>query len=168
MVRRGSPFEEFERIREEMNRVFERMADVFDEKPLLEERERGNSLTPIFGRENFLSDRRRVPSMNFYEVDNGYRAEIEVPGVNKEDIKLDTKNGVLRVRVDKENESSDEDKKKGYFRIERSYTGFFREIPLPEDADEDKVSASYKDGVLSLEIPKNKEEEEKVKYIKID
>lgn len=165
MVRRIE--DEFERMREEFNRLFESMigggSSMDFGRPLLGD----NSRSSLPDTKSDMFEGMRVPSLNLREKENEYEAELEIPGVDKENIKLDTKDGMLRVKADTSHENKDEDDNKGYYKVERSYTGFYRTLPLPEDADEDNIKASYKDGVLHVNIPKGGKEDD-VKYINID
>ena len=66
------------------------------------------------------------------------------------------------------NEVKEEDKKKGMFRLERSFAGFYRSFALPNNVDSDKANAEYKDGVLKITVPKLKVEEKKKKLLEVN
>ena len=80
----------------------------------------------------------------------------EIPGMDSKDIDISLNGRVLTIKGERKQEH--EDKEKSYHRIERSYGSFSRSFELPADVDADKVKASYKDGVLVLNIPKTKEQ----------
>jgi len=101
------------------------------------------------------------PSMDFYEKDGVYHLDAELPGFNKDDIDISLKDGVVTVSGKKE-EVKEEKKKNYYFKESRSGS-FSRSFRLPAAADAEKVDAVFKDGVLSLKIPKEEEKSTKVK-----
>lgn len=114
--------------------------------------------------EEDLSEYRR-PWVDAREMENEFIIAIELPGVNKEEIEVIAENGSLVLKVEKKSEEKEE--KEGEFKYERSYAGFYRRIPLPENADAEKIDAEYNQGVLKLRIPKKKKTERNGKEIKI-
>ncbi|MBW2988193.1 Hsp20/alpha crystallin family protein, partial [Candidatus Woesearchaeota archaeon] len=92
---------------------------------------------------------------------------VELPGINKEDIKVRATEDGLEIRAEKKEEIKQEDKRRGIYRQERTYSGFYRFIPLPEGVDTSKIQATYKNGVLELKVPKPKQRQEKGVEIKI-
>lgn len=112
-----------------------------------------------------LSNGTMVPKADFSESDSGYELAVEMPGVPEKDLNVSVKNGVLTVKGEKKSET--EEKKKDYYRAERSYGSYCRSITLPEDADEPKISARYADGVLRIAIPKSSEAKTKSQKIAI-
>jgi HSP20 family protein len=98
----------------------------------------------------------RQPIAEVYETDKELVAELEMPGVSKDDIKVNVKDGVLEIKAEKKQEK--EEKKKDSYRYERSYAGFHRYIQLPEGVDGKQIRGTYEAGVLRLEIPKPKEQ----------
>lgn len=93
-----------------------------------------------------------LPRVDFKETENGYELDAELPGVDASDVKLDIVNGILTLKGEKK--STQEDKEKNYIRVERSYGSFARSFGLPDDADQEKVTAVSKDGVVTVTIPK--------------
>lgn len=79
---------------------------------------------------------------------------MELPGVDKKDIKIDIVGNQLEVSVQKRQQASV--KKKDYIHAERSYRGFYRSLTLPSDVNANKISASYNNGLLEIKIPKAK------------
>ncbi len=96
------------------------------------------------------------PVADIWETDNAIKAVIDMPGVNKEDIKINVKDDGLEIKAEKKEEKKLD--KKGIYREERRYTGYYRFIPLPANAIPEKTEAEYKNGVLELTIPKKEEE----------
>ncbi len=96
------------------------------------------------------------PVADIWETDNAIKAVIDMPGVNKEDIKINVKDDGLEIKAEKKEEKKQD--KKGIYREERRYTGYYRFIPLPANAIPEKTEAEYKNGVLELTIPKKEED----------
>ena len=107
------------------------------------------------------------PLTDVAETEKEIITKIEIPGVDKEDIRISAANEGIEITAEKRDEIKEEDRKKGRYRIERSYSGFYRYFSLPEYADFDKVEASYKNGILELRIPKTGREAKKGKEIKV-
>ena len=80
-------------------------------------------------------------------------------------MKVSVENGMLTITGERKFEKEEKDKK--YHRIERSYGNFFRSFTLPEDADDAKVSAEFKDGVLKVHLPKNEKAKTKAKAVEV-
>ncbi|EPR35667.1 heat shock protein Hsp20 [Alkalidesulfovibrio alkalitolerans DSM 16529] len=91
------------------------------------------------------------PAVNVAEDDKRVTVTAELPGVDPKEIEVTLERGVLTIRGEKKFE--DEEKKDNYHRIERSYGSFSRSVSLPRPVKEDEVKASYKDGVLTIEMP---------------
>jgi len=94
---------------------------------------------------------------DLYETEKEIVAKIDLPGVNKADINLEISGNQLRVKA--ENKEEREEKKGDSYLIERSCSGYFRSLPLPPYAQSEGVKAEYKEGVLTVRIPKGKKEE---------
>jgi len=99
------------------------------------------------------------------ETDKEYIIEADLPGVRKEDIKLELRDGILTIGVEK-NEQIDE-KRDNYIRKERRYGSFCRSFSVDGVRQED-VTASYKDGVLTVNLPKSEEVKKKTHRIDIN
>ena len=102
---------------------------------------------------------------DIYEKDGDYHIEMDVPGFDKKEIKIEAKNDYLTITAEKNNEVNEEDKEKNYIHRERSYGRYQRSFYL-QDLDGDKVSAEFNNGVLKIVVPKKDENEDK-KYIEI-
>jgi HSP20 family protein len=103
--------------------------------------------------------RRSLPAVNIVEGKNDYKIELAAPGLQKEDFRLNLENNVLTVSSEKEEKSESNDEK--VMRKEFSYYSFTRSFTLPGTVNADKISASHKDGVLHIMIPKKDEAKEK-------
>jgi HSP20 family protein len=105
-----------------------------------------------------------IPAVDVAETEDAINVKVEAPGVKKDDIKISVTNNVLTVRGEKkmEKETSEEN----YHRIERVYGSFVRSLELPTVVRANKVKASFKDGVLTIVLPKS--EEVKPKEIAIE
>ncbi|NBC82543.1 MAG: Hsp20 family protein [Bacteroidetes bacterium] len=119
--------------------------------------------------DNFLTPANRtqtsVPAVNVKEDNDKFHVEVAAPGMNKDDFKVHLENNVLTISSEKEIRDEDKDEQGNYTRREFSYTSFKRSFTLPENQiDVDNIKANYKDGVLSLALPKK--EEAKVKPVK--
>jgi HSP20 family protein len=107
-----------------------------------------------------------MPAVNIKENEKNYTLEFAVPGIEKKDLKIDINEDVLTISSETKNESEDE--RDGYKRKEFSYTSFCRSFYIPENVNRDKIGASYKDGILIVEIPKQEEDKNKItRQIKI-
>jgi len=96
-----------------------------------------------------------IPSVNIMESPADFKIELAVPGINKNDFKIEVDKGILTISAEKKEEVNDENQR--YTRKEFSYSSFKRSFSLPDQADAEKVAAEYKDGVLMLNIPKKEE-----------
>lgn len=94
----------------------------------------------------------RVPAVDVRETEDGYVVEADLPGMKESDIQVQIENDLLTISSKHSEES--EQKKNGYMLRERSSRSFKRSFVLPKDVDREHVAASYKSGVLSLELHK--------------
>ncbi len=111
-----------------------------------------------------------APAVNVKESDNAYTMEVAAPGLKKDMVKMNIdKDGYLNVSIEHKEEQKDEKKKEHYLRRDFSYSNYSQSYVLPEDADQEKISAEVCDGVLKIEIPKVAKEEKKddVKHIEV-
>jgi HSP20 family protein len=108
-----------------------------------------------------------LPKIDISETDNEYIIEADIPGVKEEDLDISiTKEGLLSIKGKRE--SKEEEKKRNYHRIERSYGSFERSLYLPENCNLDKVNASFKDGMTTIKVYKKEPDEHSTKKIKIN
>ena len=103
-----------------------------------------------------------VPAVDIREEEEKYILEAELPGMKKEDVHIEVKDGVLTFSGERKSEH--EEKTDKYTRVERSHGTFKRTFSLPEHVEEEKIEAAYKDGVLTMTLPKG----EKAKPKQID
>ena len=111
-----------------------------------------------------LAAARLAPAVDVAENDDSYVVTAEIPGASKDDVTVEAHEGVLTLRGEKRSER--EGKKEQSRWVERSYGSFSRSFTLPSNADTTRVNASFKDGVLTVEIPKAEEKKPKVISIK--
>ncbi|GAB5604976.1 Hsp20/alpha crystallin family protein [Sideroxyarcus sp. TK5] len=129
--------------------------------PFKELEEVSNRLNRLFGRsgnteesgQNMLAVADWSPSVDISETDDAYLIRGEIPGVKKEDVRLTVQDGMLTIQGERKMEK--EEKNKKYHRVECSYGNFVRSFRMPDDADEDKVKAEFKDGMLNVTLPKS-------------
>jgi len=107
--------------------------------------------------DSFLGDKlaSRVPAVNISETENQFHIELAVPGLKKEDFKINLDKNILTVSADKKVENVEEGKK--FSKREYSYNSFTRSFTLPEVADAAKIEAEYADGILKLNVAKKEE-----------
>jgi len=94
-----------------------------------------------------------TPAVDIKEEDDRYLLHADIPGVKPEEIEIAMESGVLTIKGERRQESEEE--KENYKRIERSYGLFYRRFSLPDDANPEKITATGKDGVLEVVIPKS-------------
>ena len=99
------------------------------------------------------------PAVDLSESKDGYAITVELPGTKKEDVHVECHENLLTIHGEKRNEREEKDEHRHY--IERSYGSFSRSFRLPNDASEDQVKAIFKDGILTVEIPKVEERKPK-------
>jgi HSP20 family protein len=143
----GDPFMTLHR---EMNRLFD---DVF----------RSFDLTP-FGSFGGAGRTMGWPSVEVSETDKNLRISAELPGMDEKDVEVLMGDGVLTIRGEKKSEI--EDKERAF--SERTYGRFERRIPLGQDVEEDKIEASFKNGVLTVTVPKTAQAASQMKRIAIN
>jgi HSP20 family protein len=105
-----------------------------------------------------------VPAVELSENDSRYTITVEIPGVKKEDVHVDLRDGVLVIHGEKKSEREEKKERSRY--LERSYGSFSRSFTLPADADADRLEASFKDGVLTLVVPRSEESKPRTIAIK--
>ena len=91
------------------------------------------------------------PTIDVFERDKRLVTRVDLPGLKKEDVKVEVADGNLTISGERKREF--EDRKENMYRCEREYGSFFRTVPLPEGAKVDDVKATFTDGVLEVSIP---------------
>jgi HSP20 family protein len=102
-----------------------------------------------------VSNRTWMPAVNIRETDGAFYVEAELPGMTKEDIEITLENNILKLSGERRFEK--DTKEESYHRVERSYGSFLRTFSLPSQVSAEGVKASFKEGVLTIEIPKAEE-----------
>ncbi len=95
---------------------------------------------------------RWAPAMDLVEAEDHYLLKADLPGVSEEDVSIEVENGVLTLSGERKAEH--ERSERGFYRIERAFGAFQRQLTLPEGIDTDAVTAEFDQGVLSVRIPK--------------
>jgi len=121
------------------------------------------AFSPVTG-EGEVSTRTWAPPVDIYENGDNLVLKAELPGFNPDDVEIRVEDNTLYLKGERKFEK--EVKEQSYHRVERSYGAFTRTFSLPNSVDADKVAANFKDGVLTLTMPKK--EEAKPKTIKIN
>jgi len=104
-----------------------------------------------------------APAINVKETDKGYTVELAAPGMTKEDFNVHINDeGNLIIKMEQKKEQKEEDKSARYLRREFSYTKFEQTLILPDDVEKDQISARVEHGVLTVELPKQQQEQVKV------
>ncbi|HSL99279.1 MAG TPA: Hsp20/alpha crystallin family protein [Candidatus Limnocylindria bacterium] len=146
IVRWLDPFRDLSAIQERMNQIFE------------------DALARSRGREEGLRTGMWTPAVDIYENNDFVVVKAELPGVEKDRISVEVKEGILTLRGERGFDK--ELKEESYHRIERSYGSFQRSFSLPVSVDQEKVTARFQDGVLEVKLPKK--DQEKPKQIEVD
>ena len=123
----------------------------------------------LFNDPFFTSHENKVMKTDIKEHDDRYEILVDLPGFNKEDIKMNIEDGYLVINAKTSNEEDNTDKNGKYVRKERYYGECSRSFYIGDNITEEDIKANYKNGTLNVEIPK-KEEVEKIKdkkYIEI-
>jgi HSP20 family protein len=127
---RWEPFDQFNKIHSRLNELFE---DSFNQSPV-------------------AANGRWAPVMDILESNEAYIIRAELPGVKKEDINVELKDGTLTLSGERKAEELTEGV--GYRSVERVNGKFVRSVILPKTVNQDGIQASYKDGVLEIQVPK--------------
>jgi HSP20 family protein len=135
---RWDPTRELTSLQSEMNRLF---STFFD--------------TPAQGGGNGAALRRWIPAMDLVETGEHFVLRADLPGLSEDDVSIELEDNVLTISGERKSEH--DDRKEGYYRVERAYGTFARSLTLPEGVDADAVSASFDRGVLEVRIPKPEE-----------
>jgi len=91
---------------------------------------------------------------------------VEIPDIKKEDVKVRVDNGVLTIQGERKQEKDEKGKK--FHRIERYYGNFIRSFTLPDNVDETKIGATFKDGMLNLQVPKSTRKNHNAIEVKVE
>jgi HSP20 family protein len=128
---RWEPFRELSSLQTEMNRLFNAAFENQGNGP---------------------STRRWTPAMDLLETDDEFVLRADLPGMNESDVSIELEDNVLTLSGERKTEH--EDKREGFYRMERSFGSFSRALTLPKGVDPEAVNASFDRGVLEVRIPK--------------
>ena len=107
-----------------------------------------------------------APEIDVFERDNRLVTKVDLPGLKKEDVKVEVTDGYLSISGERKAET--EEKKDNVYRCERSYGSFYRAVPLPEGTKLEDVTATFADGVLEVSVPLPAKTEAKPRSVKIE
>ncbi|HSG96119.1 MAG TPA: Hsp20/alpha crystallin family protein [Afifellaceae bacterium] len=147
----------FEMFRRDMDTLHRKMDRLFDDMW-----RGGERLTPMAG---MWGMERVSPRLDETEDDKAFHIRVELPGMDRDDVDVELSDGMLMIRGEKKQE--EEEKGVDYYRKERSFGAFRRTLPIPAEVDEAKIDASFKKGVLCIDLPKTREAQKKVKHITV-
>jgi HSP20 family protein len=150
-LRRDEDFNPFLTLHREMNRLFDETLRGFEVAPA------------SFGRSFDRPMGMGWPKIEISDTDNEVKVCADLPGLEEKDVNVELANGVLVIKGEKKSEAEDKD----LMFSERYYGRFERRIAV-EDIEEDKVAASFKNGVLTVTLPKSAKAQEKVKRIAVN
>lgn len=142
----------------EMDELQRRFASVFNLAPF-----RRNSLT---AEEENMTVPEWAPAVDIIEDDKEYLIKVELPEVEKNDVKVTVESGTLSITGERRAEK--EEKNRRFHRVERSYGRFERSFAIPDDAESDKVKAEFKDGVLRVHLAKSESARPKQIEVKVN
>jgi len=106
-----------------------------------------------------------TPAVDVYEDENAFLIKVELPEVNKEEVKVSLNENTLSISGERRVEN--EQKRENYHRVERSYGQFYRSFTLPPNVNTESINAQFKDGVLRLTLPKREEAKPKEIEVKV-
>jgi HSP20 family protein len=107
-----------------------------------------------------------VPRADVHEQDHAFVVQLDLPGVEKDNVKVKFEDNTLVVSGERKYESTTDEK--SFHRVERIYGSFTRSISVPKDIDSEKISASFKNGVLEITLPKTNEVKPKEIEIRVN
>ena len=142
------PFREFQELSDRLNRIFHTGTPAVSDS-----------------REQALTVFDWVPAVNISETDKAYIVRADLPDVKKEDVKVTHENGVLTIEGERRHEKREEGEK--FHRVESSYGKFMRRFTLPDDAQDESIEATFKDGSLNVAIPKAATKRDKSREIRV-
>ncbi len=152
------PWRPFENLRREIDRVFDDFGGGMWPSPF------GRSLfdvQPFAQRESTWA----APAVDITEGEKAYEITAELPGMDEKNVEVKFADGVLTIKGEKQ--EAKEEKKKDYYLSERSYGSFQRAFQVPDGVDADKIEASFKNGVLTMTMPKSAEAQKSTKKITV-
>jgi len=147
------------------------MANLIPWEPFRELADIGSIFDRFFGRmaqqrPGLLGEKFWSPAIDVYDQRDCIVVKAELPGIDRKDVKVSVDGDILSIRG--ETKKAQEVKEKDYYYSERAYGSFHRTLPLSVAVQKEKIKASYKDGILTIELPKTKEATSKETDIQIE
>lgn len=142
-------------LHREVDRLFENAFRGFGVSPF------NGNVFPIMTTAGLLK-----PQVDIGATEKEYSITVEVPGVDEKDVKVEITDNTMTIHGEKKQEK--EEKDKNYYRVERSYGSFQRVLSLPDDADQEKIKATFKKGILTIKMPRKAAPKSKVQQIPIN
>ncbi len=124
----------------------------------------GQSIGRFLGSDGYME---HAPRVNIVESAEDYRVEVQAPGFDKKDLKIEMVDDTLTIRGEHTREQSENNEEKRWMRREFSRSAFERSFILPQSVQADSIRAEYVNGVLQLTIPKREEAKPKMRSIEI-
>jgi len=152
------PWRPFDSLRREIDQLFDEFdggvwrpfrRSLFDSEPF-------RRSEAVFG---------AIPAVDVAETDKAYEITAELPGMSDKNVEVKLTGGVLTIKGEKQEEK--EEKKKDYYLHERNFGAFQRAFQVPDGVDADKIEASFKNGVLTVTLPKSAETQKSAKKIDV-
>ncbi|HET6204642.1 MAG TPA: Hsp20/alpha crystallin family protein [Planctomycetota bacterium] len=144
---RWDPFRELEDVNERLNRMF------------------GRPIPHREGAKETLAIPDWTPTLDIVETPEEYTIQVELPGIPKESVKIAVEERLLRIEGERRQDR--EEKGKKFHRMERAYGSFLRTFALPDNVDETQVRADFKDGILTVRLPKTQKAKPKTVEVKV-
>ena len=153
------PWRPFENLRREIDRLFDDFDGGVWRAPLARSM---FDIQPFWQRQASFA---ALPAVDVAETDKAYEITAELPGLDEKNVEVKVAGGVLTIKGEKQEEK--EEKKKDYYLSERSYGSFQRSFQVPDGVDADKIEANFKNGVLTVTLPKSAEAQKAEKKIEV-
>ena len=151
----GAGWQPFEDLRREVNRLFEDFGRGAWLGPL-----RSTSIEPLFRNIGW-----NAPAVDVAEKDGAFEITADLPGFDAKDVEVTLRNGNIVIKGEKQEHK--EEKSKDYYLQERRFGSFERSFSMPDGVDSGKIDASFKNGVLTVTMPKTAEAQKPVKKVEI-
>jgi HSP20 family protein len=157
--KRAATLHPFESLRREIDRLFDDFESGWWRSPF---RRALFDVEPLFRGD---VKRGKVPAVDIVDTATNYEITAELPGLDEKDIEVKFFDGTLTIRAEKKEEK--EEKKKDYHISERHYGSFQRSFTVPNGVDLEKIGATFKNGILTVTLPKTAQAQKEVKKIEV-
>lgn len=154
-LRHTDPRSEVPRVWQDIHSEFDRMFDLMR-----------RNISPAFKDDEFFKMNLLAPSLDVASDGKEYSVKVELPGIEADDITIEYSGNTMTIKGEKRQES--EEKGKDYYHVERQYGSFQRLLNIPDDGDADNITSNFKNGVLSITIPRKSLPQKESKKIKIE